>query len=143
MELNINIENNKYLDPKVVGIGILVIDNKILLVKRGIETGYCKWSMPSGFINRFEKVEDAIERELFEECGIVVKANWISGVYSEKDSPIILLVWDLSLISGEPKPLDETIEVGFFDLDKLPELAFDHDDKIISDWQNQISLKDL
>ena len=104
MELNINIENNKYLDPKVVGIGILVIDNKILLVKRGIEPGYGKWSMPSGFINRFEKVEDAIERELFEECGIVVKANWISGVYSEKDSPIILLVWDLSLISGEPKP---------------------------------------
>ena len=143
MELNINIENNKYLDPKVVGIGILVIDNKILLVKRGIEPGYGKWSMPSGFINRFEKVEDAIERELLEECGIVVKANWISGVYSEKDSPIILLVWDLSLISGEPKPLDETIEVGFFDLDKLPELAFDHDDKIISDWQNQISLKDL
>ena len=143
MELNINIENNKYLDPKVVGIGILVIDNKILLVKRGIEPGYGKWSMPSGFINRFEKVEDAIERELFEECGIVVKANWISGVYSEKDSPIILLVWDLSLISGAPKPLDETIEVGFFDLDKLPELAFNHDDKIISDWQNQISLKDL
>ena len=32
MELNINIENNKYLDTKVVGIGILVIDNKILLV---------------------------------------------------------------------------------------------------------------
>lgn len=143
MEFNINIENNKYLDPKVVGIGILVIDNKILLVKRGIEPGYGKWSMPSGFINRFEKVEDAIERELFEECGIVVKANWISGVYSEKDSPIILLVWDLSLISGDPKPLDETIEVGFFDLDKLPELAFDHDDQIISDWQNQISLKDL
>lgn len=143
MELNINIENNKYLDPKVVGIGILVIDNKILLVKRGIEPGYGKWSMPSGFINRFEKVEDAIERELSEECGIVVKANWISGVYSEKDSPIILLVWDLSLISGDPKPLDETIEVGFFDLDKLPELAFDHDDQIISDWQNQISLKDL
>lgn len=143
MEFNINIENNKYLDPKVVGIGILVIDNKILLVKRGIEPGYGKWSMPSGFINRFEKVEDAIERELSEECGIVVKANWISGVYSEKDSPIILLVWDLSLISGDPKPLDETIEVGFFDLDKLPELAFDHDDQIISDWQNQISLKDL
>ena len=143
MELNINIENNKYLDPKVVGIGILVIDNKILLVKRGIEPGYGKWSKPSGFINRFEKVEHAIERELLEECGIEVKANWISGVYSEKDSPIILLVWDLSLISGEPKPLDETIEVGFFDLDKLPELAFDHDDKIISDWQNQISLKDL
>ena len=143
MEFNINIEIYYYLDPIVVGIGILVIDNKILLVKRGIEPGYGKWSMPSGFINRFEKVEDAIERELLEECGIVVKANWISGVYSEKDSPIILLVWDLSLISGDPKPLDETIEVGFFDLDKLPELAFDHDDQIISDWQNQISLKDL
>ena len=115
MEFNINIENNKYLDPKVVGIGILENNNQILLVKRGIEPGYGKWSMPSGFINRFEKVENAIERELLEECGITVKASWISGVYSENESPIILLVWDLELISGVPKPLDETLEVGFFD----------------------------
>ena len=91
MEFNINIENNKYLDPKVVGIGILENNNQILLVKRGIEPGYGKWSMPSGFINRFEKVENAIERELLEECGITVKASWISGVYSENESPIILL----------------------------------------------------
>ena len=62
--------NQKYIDPKVVGVGILEIDGKILLVKRGIEPGYGLWSMPSGYINRFEKVEDAIERELLEECGI-------------------------------------------------------------------------
>ena len=137
MEFNINIENNKYLDPKVVGIGILENNNQILLVKRGIEPGYGKWSMPSGFINRFEKVENAIERELLEECGITVKASWISGVYSENESTIILLVWYLELISGVPKPLDETLEVGFFDLDNLPDLAFDHDKKIIDDWKDK------
>ena len=71
-------DHQKYLDPKVVGVGILEKENKILLVKRGIEPGYGLWSMPSGYINRFEKVEDAIERELFEECGIIVKADWIS-----------------------------------------------------------------
>ena len=137
MEFNINIENNKYLAPKVVGIGILENIIQILLVQRGIEPGYGQWSMHSGFKNRFEKVENAIERELLEECGINVKASWISGVYSENESPIILLVWDLELISGVPKPLDETLEVGFFDLDNLPDLAFDHDKKIINDWKKK------
>ncbi|NCG34478.1 MAG: hypothetical protein GWO78_00555 [Dehalococcoidales bacterium] len=69
-----------------------------------------------------------------EECVIKVKAEWISGVYSKKESPIILLVWNLKLISGIPKPLDETLEVDFFNLDKLPNLAFDHDENIIKDW---------
>ena len=122
--------NQKYIDPKVVGVGILEIDGKILLVKRGIEPGYGLWSMPSGYINRFEKVEDAIERE----CGIIVKAEWISGVYSSENSPIILLVWNLSYISGDVKPLDETLEVAFYSIDKMPKLAFEHDEKIISDW---------
>ncbi len=126
--------NQKYIDPKVVGVGILEIDGKILLVKRGIEPGYGLWSMPSGYINRFEKVEDAIERELLEECGIIVKAEWISGVYSSENSPIILLVWNLSYISGDVKPLDETLEVAFYSIDKIPKLAFEHDEKIISDW---------
>ena len=127
-------DHQKYLDPKVVGVGILEKENKILLVKRGIEPGYGLWSMPSGYINRFEKVEDAIERELLEECGIIVKADWISGVYSNTDSPIILLVWNLKFISGDIKPLDETLEVGFFEINNLPDLAFDHDLEIISSW---------
>tara|TARA_Y100000768_G_scaffold378362_1_gene352711 strand:- start:7472 stop:7879 length:408 start_codon:yes stop_codon:yes gene_type:complete len=129
-------EHQKYLDPKVVGVGILEKENKILLVKRGIEPGYGLWSMPSGYINRFEKVEDAIERELFEECGIIVKADWISGVYSKSDSPIILLVWNLKYVSGNIKPLDETLDVGFFEINNLPDLAFEHDVEIISEWIN-------
>jgi len=127
-------EQQKYLDPKVVGVGILEKDKKILLVKRGIEPGYGLWSMPSGYINRFEKVQNAIERELLEECGIIVKAEWVSGVYSNNDSPIILLVWNLKFISGELKPLDETLEVRFFDINDLPDLAFDHDLEIITEW---------
>ena len=129
-------DHQKYLDPKVVGVGILEKENKILLVKRGIEPGYGLWSMPSGYINRFEKVEDAIERELFEECGIIVKADWISGVYSKSDSPIILLVWNLKYVSGSVKPLDETLDVGFFEINNLPDLAFEHDVEIISEWIN-------
>ena len=125
--------NQKYIDPKVVGVGILELDGKILLVKRGIEPGYGQWSMPSGYINRFEKVEDAIERELLEECGIIVKAKWISGVYSSEKSPIILLVWNLIYISGDVKPLDETLEVAFYSIDEMPKLAFEHDKKIKDD----------
>ena len=111
-----------YIDPKVVGVGILEKDHKILLVKRGIEPGYGKWSMPSGYINRFEKVESAIERELKEECGIEVKTEWLSNVYSDAKSPIILLVFSVSFISGIVKPLDETLDAKFFDINQLPEI---------------------
>ena len=55
------------------------------------------------------------------------------SIFSEK-SPIILLVWNLSYISGDVKPLDETLEVAFYSIDKIPKLAFEHDQKIISDW---------
>tara|TARA_B100001079_G_C16392881_1_gene507726 strand:- start:288 stop:680 length:393 start_codon:yes stop_codon:yes gene_type:complete len=126
-----------YIDPKVVGVGILERDHKILLVRRGIEPGYGKWSMPSGYINRFEKVELAIEREIKEECGIEVKTEWISNVYSDSKSPIILLVFSVSFISGTVKPLDETLDVKFFDINQLPEMAFAHDKLIIMDWKKK------
>ena len=58
----------------------------------------------------------------------------IFGLFEKERSPIILLVWNLKLISGIPKPLDETLEVDFFNLDNLPKLAFEHDYEIIKDW---------
>jgi len=43
----------------------------------------------------------------------------------------------LKFISGKARPLDETLEIGFFDINDLPNMAFDHDLEIISDWSNK------
>ena len=66
-----------------------------------------------GFINRFEKVENALGIKKY---SIKVKAEWISGVYSKKESPIILLVWNLKLISGKAGLSQE--EVDFFEFNE-------------------------
>ena len=55
-------------DPKLAAAAIIPFDNGIVLVQRAIEPAVGKWSFPSGYVNRGEIVEKAIEREALEEC---------------------------------------------------------------------------
>ncbi|GIS82124.1 MAG: hypothetical protein CM1200mP15_07560 [Dehalococcoidia bacterium] len=40
------------------------------MVKRGNEPGYGLWSLPGGYVDRGEIVEEAAAREVFEEPGL-------------------------------------------------------------------------
>ena len=62
-----NCDTAVYLDPKVAVAAIIFQNEKILLVKRAINPSMGNWSFPSGFVDRGEKLEDALERE--ESCG--------------------------------------------------------------------------
>lgn len=123
-----------YLDPKLAAVAMIEIDGEILLVRRGIGPAYGMWSFPSGYVNRGEKVERALEREVLEETGLVVASNWLVGLYSEPRKTVILAVYDAAVTGGELAAGDETLEVGAFPHDRLPELAFKGDDRIVADW---------
>ncbi len=43
-----------YEDPKIAACTIPVIDNRVVLLKRGIEPSYGKWVFPGGFMDRGE-----------------------------------------------------------------------------------------
>ncbi|MGB3111363.1 MAG: NUDIX hydrolase, partial [Candidatus Omnitrophota bacterium] len=45
-------------------------DGDLLLIKRGIEPCRGSWALPGGFIEAGETIQDAGERELFEETGL-------------------------------------------------------------------------
>ncbi len=66
-----------------VAIGILEINNRILMLKRkkGNFRGY--WALPGGKIEDGEHVDEAIIREVFEETGLDVKFANMVGVFSE------------------------------------------------------------
>ena len=58
--------------PKV-GVSVLVEDGeRILLVRRAVEPGKGKWSLPSGFIEWDEPPEAAAVRECAEETGLIL-----------------------------------------------------------------------
>ena len=123
-----------YSDPKVAVAAIIPMDGGIVLLKRAIEPQIGKWSFPSGYVDRGEKLERALEREVLEECGLVVKVEWLVGVYSEEKQAVVLVVYHADVKSGELIAGDETSEAQVFALGEVPELAFEHDDRIVRDW---------
>ena len=133
-----------YLDPKLAVAGIIPYKDKIVMVKRGVEPNIGKWSFPSGYVNRYETLENALKREVNEECGITIEVGWIVGIYSDKNNPVILAVFHANWKNGELKVNDdEVIDVDIFSLKKLPDLAFLHDKKIIKDWIDNLRLRNL
>ena len=55
-------------DPKLAAAAIVPVDSGIVMVQRAIEPAIGKWSFPSGYVNRGEKVERAVEREVLDRC---------------------------------------------------------------------------
>lgn len=130
-----------YSDPKVAVAAIIPMDAGIVLLKRAIEPQIGKWSFPSGYVDRGEKLEQALEREVMEECGLVVKVEWLVGVYSEVGEAVVLVVYHADVVSGELLAGDETSDAQVFAVDAMPELAFEHDDRIVRDWLAGLELR--
>jgi 8-oxo-dGTP diphosphatase len=71
----------EYPDAPRVGVGAVIIDgDRVLLVKRGQPPSQGKWSIPGGLVHLGERVEDAVRREIQEECGVQVRLLGLCGV---------------------------------------------------------------
>jgi 8-oxo-dGTP diphosphatase len=123
-------------NPRITTDGIILKNQQLLLIKRKNPPFKGKWALPGGFVEYGEKTEDAIIREVYEETGLKTKINQLAGVYSDPDRDprghTITIVYILDLISGVINAGDDASVVKFFNIDKLPDLSFDHS-KIIKD----------
>lgn len=110
-------------------------DGRILLTRRGHEPMYGRWSFPSGFVDAGEVVESAAVREVEEETGAIVETTHLLGVYSTAGDPVIFVAYAAVVTGGTLRAGEESLEVGYFAPDALPELAFPHDPAIIAEWR--------
>ncbi len=124
-----------YYDPKVAATSVIARDGKILLVRRGNYPGYGLWSMPGGYVDRGEVVEEAAVREVWEETGLRIEVEELIGLFSEPGHPVMVAAFSGRETGGELAAGDEALEVGFFGLDGLPEMAFPRDRLILEQWQ--------
>ena len=107
---------------------------KLLLIRRSGDP-YCgKWALPGGFVTMNESLDEGAKRELEEETGV-------SGVYLEQlytfgqpnrdPRERVITVAYYALIPSDKVRLQAASDaeaVGWFGMDELPELAFDHDE---------------
>lgn len=73
--------SREYPDAPRAGVGAVVLDgDRVLLVRRGAAPSAGKWSIPGGLIHLGERIEDAVRREVEEECGLHVRVLGLCGV---------------------------------------------------------------
>ena len=73
--------SREYPARPLVGTGALILkDGGLLLVKRGAQPGFGKWSVPGGLVELGESVEDAMMREVKEEVGFDVEVVKLTDV---------------------------------------------------------------
>jgi ADP-ribose pyrophosphatase YjhB (NUDIX family) len=115
-------------------------DGRVLLGKRGEHTRQPgRWSFPSGFVERGERVEDAARRETLEETGLDIELGPVLTVISTTGETVVLVVYPATRFAGTPVANDDLTEVRWFPLDALPELAFPHDTEIIALWRDRLA----
>lgn len=125
-----------YPHPAVtVDVAIFTIRDqqlKLLLIRRAGEPGRGKWALPGGFVHIDESLDEAARRELAEETGV-------SGVYLEQlytfgrvnrdPRERVITVAYYALVPSDKLQLQAATDAeaaGWFALDDLPKLAFDH-----------------
>ncbi len=116
-----------YQTPKVGVRGVVIENNKLLLVKEKMDG---KWCLPGGYADLGMTPGQIAVNEVKEESGFVVKPVRILGFidynkYQNRPFPfdIYQLFMECEIIGGKATPGIETSEVGFFDIGNLPELS--------------------
>lgn len=73
--------SREYPDHPRVGVGAVVLrGDRVLLVRRGQAPALGKWSLPGGLVDVGETTEEAVRRELLEECGLAIRVVGVAGV---------------------------------------------------------------
>ncbi|MFB6114930.1 MAG: NUDIX domain-containing protein [Candidatus Nanohalobium sp.] len=100
--------------------------DKILFVKRGIEPGKGKWSLPAGFLEYEEEPEDAAARELEEETGLKVDSDDLQlfeamNMQRFPGQRLIALIYtiDYGKASGEIVAGDDAVDADLWNLEEL------------------------
>jgi ADP-ribose pyrophosphatase YjhB (NUDIX family) len=125
-----------YLDPKIAAGTLFTIDDRVALLRRGIEPAMNRWVFPGGYVDRGESVPEAAVRETKEESHLDVKVNSLLGVYSYPGSPTVIVVYAAEIIAGRLKAGDESVEAQTFSPSEIPwnELAFPSTREALRDY---------
>ena len=71
-----------YHNPRVVVGAIPVFEDKILLARRAIEPRRGFWTVPGGFMEKGESLQEGAARETWEECGAKIDVGPLLGMFT-------------------------------------------------------------
>ena len=114
-----------YINPKIIAASVVTKGSKILLCRRAIDPRKGFWTLPAGFMEQGETVEEAARREAREEANAEIRIDRILAVYSVPRISQVQIMFRAELVS-DISPGPESLEVELFDWRDIPwsNLAF-------------------
>lgn len=122
---------HEYPDSPRSAVGAIVIrGDKVLLVKRGNPPAKGLWAIPGGCVELGETLQEAAEREIKEETGVIIRATkpvYTFDVIHRDDQGRIrfhYVIVDLlaDYVSGKPNPRSDACEARWVTSQELEEL---------------------
>lgn len=124
---NLHINEDGYATPKTDVRAIVLREGKLLMVK---EADDGLWCLPGGWVDVGDSPSEAIRREVQEETGLDVKVTKLLGIWDRNKHGhppypwhVYKVIFLCEELGGELKISHESLDVDFFDTDKLPELS--------------------
>ncbi|MCI5546342.1 MAG: 8-oxo-dGTP diphosphatase MutT [Clostridiales bacterium] len=105
---------------------LIVRDGRLLIARRPEGKHMAgRWEFPGGKLEKGESPEEAIEREIREELAAEIRAGRVyqAIAYSYPEKDVLLLFYAASVVSGEPRPVEEA-EIRWITLEELDEYTF-------------------
>lgn len=121
-----------YPSRPFVGVGAVVVDvERVLLVKRGQAPLAGHWSLPGGAVEVGETLASAIQREVFEETGLMVEVGPVVDVLDRIHTDVegrveyhyVLIDYLCAVIGGNLHPHSDAADARWATRDELPAFA--------------------
>lgn len=127
-----NMENKTDIPRPKVGTGVFILNdkNQALFQKRAGSHGADTWGLPGGHLEWQESFLENAIRETKEETDLDVTDVEVLGVtndiFKAEQKHYVTIYMKATKWSGKPKIMepDRCLEMGWFDLDKLPAPMF-------------------
>ncbi|GAA6167683.1 NUDIX hydrolase [Sessilibacter corallicola] len=115
-----------YQNPKIITGCLPVYENKVLLCKRAIEPRSGLWTLPAGFMENGESMEQGAARESWEEARLTLKNHTLYQVFSLPHISQVYVFYLSEIASLDFGPGPESLEVELFTEAEIPwdKLAF-------------------
>jgi 8-oxo-dGTP diphosphatase len=127
--------SREYPERPVVGVGgVIIVDGRALLIRRGSEPLRGEWSIPGGTLELGESLEEGVARELREETGLEVRVLEVIEVFdrifldetlpplARRPGPrfhFVIVDYLCERIAGEPRAGGDVTDVAFAREDQL------------------------
>jgi 8-oxo-dGTP diphosphatase len=137
--------NREYPEFPIVGVGgVVIAEDRVLLVRRGSEPMRGQWSIPGGVLEVGESLSEGVMRELREETGLTVRvldliealdrifpdpsehpaqAAVLDGARPRPRYHYVILDYLCEIVEGEPRAGGDITDLVFAGEEELPRYA--------------------